>query len=106
MRKRIARRFLEEMEMLRITMSESGEGSGAVGIARRCTPQGFYRFFCSFRVEFMRLREQRWPGPRAHNAALRLLKVESGINGLLPPSWVPSIYSVSLLIRLRYALEE
>ena len=41
-----------------------------------------------------------------NSAALRLLKVESGINGLLPTSWVPSIYSVSLLIRLRYALEE
>ena len=26
-------------------------------------------------------------------------------NGLLPTSWVPSIYSVSLLIRLRYALK-
>ena len=32
---------------------------------------------------------------------LRPLKVEAGINGLLPTSWVPSIYSVSLLIRLR-----
>ena len=43
---------------------------------------------------------------RRNSAALGLLKVESGINGLLPTSWVPSIYSVSLLIRLRYALEE
>jgi hypothetical protein len=44
--------------------------------------------------------------PTPNSAALRLLKVEAGINGLLPTSWVPSIYSVSLLIRLRYALEE
>ena len=40
-----------------------------------------------------------------NSAPLRPLKVEAGINGLLPTSWVPSIYSVSLLIRLRYALE-
>jgi hypothetical protein len=40
-----------------------------------------------------------------NSAALRPLKVEAGINGVLPTSWVPSIYSVSLLIRLRYALE-
>ena len=41
-----------------------------------------------------------------NSAALRLLKVESGINGLLPTSRGPSIYSVSLLIGLRYALEK
>src|ERR1700751_4021376 len=48
------------------------------------------------------------PLPRStrDSAALRLLKVESGINGFLPTSWGPSLYSVSLLIRLRYALEE
>src|ERR1700741_3338855 len=40
-----------------------------------------------------------------NSATLRPLKVEAGINGLLPTSWVPSIYSVSLLIRHRYALE-
>ena len=40
-----------------------------------------------------------------NSATLRPLKVEAGINGLHPTSWVPSIYSVSLLIRLRYALE-
>jgi hypothetical protein len=34
----------------------------------------------------------------------RLFKVESGINGVLPTSWVPSIYSVSRLSRLRFAL--
>jgi len=31
----------------------------------------------------------------AWNAALCLLKVESGINGGLPTWWVPFIYSVS-----------
>jgi len=40
-----------------------------------------------------------------NSATLRPLKVEAGINGRLPTSWVPSIYSVSLLSRLRYALE-
>ena len=58
----------------------------------RCAKIGDYGkkgFFCSFRVKFMRLTKQRWPRPRAHSAALRLLKVESGINGLLPTSWVP-----------------
>src|SRR5258707_7439527 len=30
---------------------------------------------------------------RACSATLRLLKVESGINGCLPTAWVPSIYS-------------
>jgi hypothetical protein len=35
---------------------------------------------------------------------LCLFKVESGINGLLPTWWVPSIYSVSRLSRLRSAL--
>ena len=63
-------------------------------------------FFCNFRVKFMRLTKQRSPGSTRNSAARRLLKVESGINGLLPTSWGPSIYSVSLLIRLRYALEE
>jgi hypothetical protein len=43
---------------------------------------------------------------RACSAALRLLKVESGINGCLPTAWVPSIYSVSPLSRLRSALEK
>src|SRR5580704_16199267 len=38
------------------------------------------------------------------SATLCLFKVESGINGLLPTSWVPSIYSVSRLSRLRSAL--
>ena len=54
----------------------------------------------------MRLTKQGSPGSTRNSAALRLLKVESGINGLLPTSQGPSIYSVSLLIRLRYALEE
>jgi len=54
----------------------------------------------------MRLTKQRSPKSTRNSAALRLLKVESGINGRLPTSWGPSIYSVSLLIRLRYALEE
>ena len=39
-----------------------------------------------------------------NSAMLRPLKVEAGINGLLPTSWVPSIYSVSRLSRLRSAL--
>src|SRR5271165_586811 len=39
-----------------------------------------------------------------YSATLPLFKVESGINGLLPTSWVPSIYSVSRLSRLRSAL--
>jgi hypothetical protein len=43
---------------------------------------------------------------RACSATLRLLKVESGINGCLPTAWVPSIYSVSPLSRLRSALEK
>src|ERR1700740_677642 len=47
-----------------------------------------------------------WVGLATYSATLRLFKVECGINGLLPTSWVPSIYSVSRLSRLRYALEE
>ena len=39
-----------------------------------------------------------------HSATLRLVKVESGIKGLLPTSWAPPIYSVSLLTKLRCAL--
>ena len=39
-----------------------------------------------------------------HSATLRLVKVESGINGLLPTSWAPPNYSVSLLTKLRSAL--
>ena len=54
----------------------------------------------------MRLTKQGSPGSTRNSATLRPLKVEAGINGLLPTSWVPSIYSVSLLIRLRCALEE
>ena len=38
------------------------------------------------------------------SATLCLFKVESGINGFLPTAWVPSIYSVSRLSRLRSAL--
>jgi len=38
------------------------------------------------------------------SAPLRLFKVEAGINGLLPTSWAPPIYSVSLLSKLRFAL--
>ena len=40
----------------------------------------------------------------AHSAQRSLVKVESGIKGLLPTSWAPPIYSVSLLTRLRCAL--
>jgi hypothetical protein len=40
----------------------------------------------------------------AYSATLRLVKVESGINGHLPTSWAPPIYSVSLLTKLRCAL--
>ena len=40
----------------------------------------------------------------AHSAQRSLVKVESGINGLLPTSWAPPIYSVSLLSKLRFAL--
>jgi len=40
----------------------------------------------------------------AYSATLRLVKVESGIKGLLPTSWAPPIYSVSLLTKLRCAL--
>jgi hypothetical protein len=40
----------------------------------------------------------------AHSAQRSLVKVESGINGLLPTSWAPPIYSVSLLTKLRCAL--
>jgi hypothetical protein len=39
-----------------------------------------------------------------HSATLRLVKVESGIKGLLPTSRAPPIYSVSLLTKLRCAL--
>ena len=39
-----------------------------------------------------------------HSATLRLVKVESGINGFLPTLWAPSNYSVSLLTKLRCAL--
>jgi hypothetical protein len=38
------------------------------------------------------------------SAPLRLFKVEAGINGLLPTSWAPPIYSVSLLSKLCFAL--
>src|SRR5215471_573634 len=44
--------------------------------------------------------------PTRPSASLRLFKAESGINGFLPASRVPSIYSVSALSRLRSALEE
>jgi hypothetical protein len=47
---------------------------------------GKIRFFCSFPVKFMRLTKQGSPGSTRNSAALRLLKVESGINGLLPTS--------------------
>jgi len=44
-------------------------------------------------------------GLRPRSAALRQLKVESDINGILPAGRrAPSIYFVSLLIRLRSAL--
>src|SRR6266404_1915214 len=49
---------------------------------------------------------ERYLASRACSAALCLLKVESGINGCLPTAWVPSIYSVSPLSRLRSALEK
>jgi hypothetical protein len=39
------------------------------------------------------------------SASLRLLKVEAGINGLLPTSWAPPTYSISLLSKLRFALD-
>ena len=39
-----------------------------------------------------------------HSAQRSLVKVESGIKGLLPTSWAPPIYSVSLLTKLRCAL--
>src|SRR5260370_42293849 len=39
-----------------------------------------------------------------NSATLRLVKVESCIKGLLPTSWAPHIYSVSLLTKLRCAL--
>ena len=39
-----------------------------------------------------------------HSATLRLVKVESGINGFLPTLWAPPNYSVSLLTKLRCAL--
>ena len=38
------------------------------------------------------------------SAQRSLVKVESGIKGLLPTSWAPPIYSVSLLTKLRCAL--
>ena len=38
------------------------------------------------------------------SAPQSLFKVEAGINGLLPTSWAPPIYSVSLLNKLRFAL--
>ena len=38
------------------------------------------------------------------SAQRSLVKVESGINGLLPTSWAPPIYSVSLSTKLRCAL--
>jgi hypothetical protein len=40
----------------------------------------------------------------AYSATRSLVKVESGIKGLLPTSWAPPIYSVSLLTKLRCAL--
>ena len=42
--------------------------------------------------------------PLPGSAMLRLFKVQAGINGLLPTSWAPPIYSVSLLSKLRFAL--
>jgi hypothetical protein len=38
------------------------------------------------------------------SAKRSLFKFEAGINGLLPTSWAPPIYSVSLLNKLRFAL--
>src|SRR6202049_2721063 len=43
-------------------------------------------------------------GLRSPSATLHRFKAKAGINGLLPTSWVPSIYSVSALSRLRFAL--
>jgi hypothetical protein len=45
-----------------------------------------------------------YASPPARSAQRSLVKVEAGINGLLPTSWAPPIYSVSLLTRLRCAL--
>jgi hypothetical protein len=67
---------------------------------------GIFLVLLQFPCEIYASYEAAVAAPTRNSAALRLLKVESGINGLLPTSWVPSIYSVSLLIRLRYALEE
>jgi hypothetical protein len=49
---------------------------------------------------FNRALQPVYPG----SASLRLLKVEAGINGMLPTSWAPPTYSVSLLTKLRCAL--
>jgi hypothetical protein len=50
------------------------------------------------------LQQSRLNRPIPGSAPLRLFKVEAGINGLLPTSWAPPIYSVSLLSKLRFAL--
>ena len=42
--------------------------------------------------------------PLPASAALRLFKVEAGINGLLPTSWAPPIYFRFSLEKLRFAL--
>jgi len=63
------------------------------------------RFIVCQRMEchspFNRALQPVYPG----SASLRLLKVEAGINGLLPTSWAPPTYSISLLSKLRFALD-
>ena len=71
-----------------------------------CLALAVFKVLLQFPCEIYASYEAAVAASRRNSAALGLLKVESGINGLLPTSWVPSIYSVSLLIRLRYALEE
>ena len=68
-------------------------------------PTRLKKILVQFPWEINRPSEVQWSRFPRNSATLRPLKVEAGINGLLPTAWVPSIYSVSLLIRLRYALE-
>src|SRR6202043_904700 len=68
-------------------------------------PNTFLQVLVQFPCEIDRPSEVHSSRFTRNSAPLRPLKVEAGINGLLPTSWVPSIYSVSLLRRLRYALE-
>src|SRR5271166_4796489 len=79
---------------------KSGRGQGWLPVGKPSV-KGLHSTFLAARCSLLIALFRR---AQSYSATLRLFKVESGINGLLPTSWVPSIYSVSRLSRLRSAL--